>query len=221
MLNEKGSMPFLLARITSRLYDGAKQFSLYWRADTMAKGEDVYLLQHWMEQYQHRDLAHVDVRDADLSEIALRGANMPYATIAGACFIRGDLTAANLMGVRARSVIFFATALTGANLAQADLTGATLSQSILIRANLREATLVRAAAEDADLTEADLRNADLTETRLLNAKLKGARLAGTYLETADLRGVDFRGATYDRHTAWPKGFQPKRFGMIYADDTAL
>lgn len=58
---------------------------------------------------------------------------------------------------------------------------------------------------DADLTEANLGAVDLTYSSLKGADLQGARLKG-----ANLAGVH-----YDRHTRWPKGFDPVKAGAVF------
>jgi hypothetical protein len=79
--------------------------------------------------------------------------------------------------------------------------------------------LVRANLQCADLSRTDLR-----ETRLDGANLRGAALTSADLREASLRGADLteadltravlHGATYDRSTRWPEGFDPAVSGAV-------
>jgi hypothetical protein len=46
----------------------------------------------------------------------------------------------------------------------------------------------------------------------VEADLSGANLCGTNLTRADLSGVKLAGASYDRRTIWPEGFEPQEDG---------
>ena len=61
----------------------------------------------------------------------------------------------------------------------------------------------------ADLEAAHLRDADLYRADLSGAVLRGADLTG-----ADLREAILNNARYDRHTRWPKGFDPVKAGAV-------
>jgi len=120
------------------------------------------------------------------------------------------------------------------NLTRVDLRGAELPYARLSGTLLRSSSLMRAILHDADLREvdfaktileyADLRNADLRGAILANAKLAmadlgGAQLANAKLEGADLStiihgGTDFRGATSDKATRWPEGFDRERLKSL-------
>ena len=97
-----------------------------------------------------------DLRYADLSGAALRGADLRYADLSGA-----DLRGADLCGA----------ALRGADLRYANLSGAELRG-----ADLRYANLSRADLRGADLRGADLRYANLSGANLSGANLSGANL---------------------------------------------
>ena len=93
------------------------------------------------------------------------------------------------------------------NLLRANLKGTNLDG-----ANLNGAYLAWAYLSDATLKDADLEDADLAGAGLEGADLSGANLCGTNLTRADLTGVKLVGATYDRRTAWPEGFEPHDSG---------
>jgi uncharacterized protein YjbI with pentapeptide repeats len=101
------------------------------------------------------------------------------------------------------------------------LFGTYLQGAWLDSADLRGAWLARAVLEGATLTRADLSGAQLDLAALGDVRLQGARLTGADLRGAWLaglgsspRGVDFRGALYDRTTRWPVGFDPRRHGAV-------
>lgn len=132
------------------------------------------------------------------------------------------------------------------NLSKADLTGAIFTQALLARTDFRAARLqgakfAGALLVDADFSGAEMQLANLREIRAEGAKfigtdLRGAVLtegwrsngfAGTDFTNADLRGADIReltgaeitwtGARYDCQTRFPRGFQPEKHGMVFAD----
>jgi len=65
---------------------------------------------------------------------------------------------------------------------------------------------------EATLKGTDLGDADLAGARLEGADLSGANLCGTSLTRAYLTGAKLAGASYDRRTAWPEGFEPQESG---------
>ena len=52
----------------------------------------------------------------------------------------------------------------------------------------------------------------LTGHDLREADLQNALLHGADLTAPDLAGADLRDATFDRHTRWPAGFDPRAAG---------
>jgi hypothetical protein len=65
--------------------------------------------------------------------------------------------------------------------------------------------------EGADLSNTKLAGADLT-----GVNLKGANLGGANLEDAELTRADLGGASYNRYTRWPLGFDPQQHGAVLA-----
>jgi uncharacterized protein YjbI with pentapeptide repeats len=117
----------------------------------------------------------LDLMDADLAEIDLRGANLRRADLIGINLTDADLSTATLSG--------------------ADLTRSKLVGVKLLRADLSKSLLSFADLKGADLTSANLRGADLSRTELMGAVLAGADLTGARLCNADLSGCDLRRAS--------------------------
>jgi hypothetical protein len=135
------------------------------------------------------DLLKADLRRLRLDSTDLRDANLGYADLGGARLDSADLR--------------------GAFLYQARLTsGATLWE-----ADLRDANLSTADLRFAPLHDADLRRANLNRANLRGADLRRARLHGADLRDANLGSVKLRGATADRYTAWPDGFDWQGAGV--------
>jgi hypothetical protein len=135
------------------------------------------------------DLRALDLRKADLLRADLRRLRLDGADLRDANLGYTDLRGARLDGVDLRGAFLYLTDLrSGAILWEADLRGANLSAANLHFGDLR----------DADLRGADLRN----------ARLDGADLRDTNLDSAKLRG-----ATADRYTAWPNGFDWQGAGV--------
>ena len=114
----------------------------------------------------------LDLMDADLAEIDLRGANLRRADLIGINFTKANLAAAVLSG--------------------ADLTRSKLAGGKLQRADLNKSLFSFADLKGADLTGANLRGADLSRTELAGAVLVGADLEGARLCDADLSGCNLR-----------------------------
>jgi hypothetical protein len=132
----------------------------------------------------------LDLSDADLQDVNLRGANLK----------RADLIGANLQGAD----------LVGTQLADADLTRADLRFAKLVKADFYQARLFKSTLSEsdcsgayfrktdltqADFSDADLTKADLVECNLVNGCLARATLIGADLSGATLHGVDISGAT--------------------------
>lgn len=94
-----------------------------------------------------------------------------------------------------------------------DFSGAKLRDSRLQGCDLRaaifvEADLYRTVFHDADLRGADFSGSDVTEADFSKARLEGADMRCESLEKARL------GATYDKLTKWPEGFDPVAAGAV-------
>jgi hypothetical protein len=103
--------------------------------------------------------------------------------------------------------------------------GSVLTYARLRRAQWRGVDLRGVTLSGADLRDANLRGADLRLARLWDGcLLYGADLRGADLRGTDLWGVfpdmstDYRGATYDTHTRWPAGFDPRAHEARLVDD---
>jgi hypothetical protein len=121
-----------------------------------------------------------------------------------ATFDRLKFERANLMESRLEHARFF---------------GANLRGVVLIGAHLQHARFEDADLQKALLNEADLRSASFGDANLKGAFLPDANLSEAYLGGADLtqaylKGAILRGATYDRFTLWPAGFDPEAAGAI-------
>jgi hypothetical protein len=132
----------------------------------------------------------LNLSDADLSGVNLRGANLK----------RADLTGANLQGADLIGTQFAEAELTRADLRGAKLVKADLYKTKLFKATLADADCSGAYFRRADLTQADLTNANLTkadliEADLTNSSIKNANLIGADLSGATMIGVDVRGVT--------------------------
>lgn len=106
----------------------------------------------------------INLADADLEKITLKGIHMSYARLPGANLSGANLYQANL---------------DHPDLHKANLTGANLHGAVLEGAQLRAAVLEQADLSGAVLTGADLREADLS-----SANLQGARVTTQQLDQA-------------------------------------
>src|SRR5262249_18678763 len=119
-------------------------------------------------------LRGVNLIRADLSDIALPGADLTGSNLRMADLSRADLRDVKLSG--------------------SHLTGATLRHANLVGANLVEANMIGVTLKGSDLGRADISGADLTGANLDDAKLAGAYLVGAYLNEASFAQADLSGA---------------------------
>ncbi len=109
----------------------------------------------------------------------------------------------------------------GVDFYKKDLERANLDDMNCIRsrfygANLKGASFKRAQLKRADFQVANLEGADLRWSNLTYANLLGTNLCGADLTEANLEWVVFKGTKYDKHTKFPKGFNPQDHEMVLA-----
>jgi hypothetical protein len=85
----------------------------------------------------------------------------------------------------------------------------------LEHSDLRNADLY-GSFDDTDFSYSELANADFAvDTSLIGANFTDTDLCGANLATAvNYQGDDFQGAVADRATKFPKGFNPKAYGIV-------
>jgi uncharacterized protein YjbI with pentapeptide repeats len=135
------------------------------------------------------DLANADLRGSHFTGANLAGADLSGADLREAFFGKVNLTGANLSGANLRTAYLGEANLTDANFTKADLEDAFLPKSNLTGAKLNGADLTRAYIPDTNLSRADLSGAKLEA-----AKLEGANLSGANLSGADLSFASFSDA---------------------------
>jgi len=134
----------------------------------------------------------LDLRKANLSWIALAGADLRRADLSSAILSGGNLTSANLSAASLARALLSHTDLSDANLSEADLIGARLAHANLIGTTLREARLAASNLYKAVLCDVSFEAADLVGARLSEATVKSANLTQARLLGTDLRRVDLR-----------------------------
>ena len=188
------------------------------------------------------DLSYAHLEGADLPNAHLERADLSYAHLEEANLQWAYLEETNLQcaHLEKATVSFYMKEahLERANLSYAHLEEANLQCAYLEEANLQCADLERADLSWAHLERANLSCAHLEEADLLCAYLEGADLSWAHLEGAVLRSAHLEGADlgdayfdwnalrdknlldkscYDGQTVFPKGFNPKQYGMILVD----
>jgi len=102
----------------------------------------------------------------------------------------------------------------------ADLRGVSLRGGHFEDARFRRARLEGARLEGAHFQGAKFRDAHLEGADFRpdgELKLEGAHLEGANFENATLTGARLAGASYDRMTRWPAGFEPEAERLIRTD----
>jgi uncharacterized protein YjbI with pentapeptide repeats len=133
----------------------------------------------------------IDLSLADLTNIALDGAQLPNVDLNGADLNGAQLSSTNLSNSDLRNTNFTNAELNNANLNyallnNAILNNATLSEISLIHANLSKTKLVSASLDYAILTSATLYRADLFDAILSDANLSQADLTYSNLGSSHL-----------------------------------
>lgn len=148
------------------------------------------------------DLRGTNLQRADLSDLALSGANLEGARLEGANLSDARMEGADLRGVRMEGAVLRGAQMEGADLSGAWMEGATLfdtrMEGVFLRyARMEGAVLFDARMEGADLTFARIEGADLCRARMEWADLRGARFdastdwEGALLRAASVPSVDF------------------------------
>lgn len=132
----------------------------------------------------------LDLSDAKLCDVNLRGANLKRAELTGA-----DLRGADLVGTMFAEADLTRADLRGAKLVKADFYMAKLFRATLAESDCSGAYFRRAEMSQCDLSSVDLTKADLVEANLPNSLLKDAVLIGADLTRAVLHDADVRGVT--------------------------
>lgn len=146
---------------------------------TVANTEHVQLVKSGAEATWNQRGNRLDLRDADLSGLRLRGALLDHADLRGARLVAADLTDTRLQEANLAGAHLIRTTLDNVRLGGSSLAGA-----LLCSASLRHATLVRC-----DLTGANLAGANFESARLSHARLASALLDRTKLVDAELNGT--------------------------------
>ena len=129
--------------------------------------------------YPTPNLSRIDLANANLRALDLRGMNLSEANLAG-CLFEGvrlgdaDLTRADLSGSTGLEIDLSGSDLTGANLSTAQLPRADLTGAVLTGATLRSANLTGADLSGATLDQADLSRATIVQATLLPGALHNA-----------------------------------------------
>jgi uncharacterized protein YjbI with pentapeptide repeats len=129
----------------------------------------------------------LNLTDADLQDVDLRGANLKRVDLTGA-----DLRGADLVGAQLGEAELTRADLRGARLVKADCYLTRFFKATLRDAECSGAYFRKAEMTQVDLSGADLAKSDLIEANLANGSLKGATLVGADLSRACLTGVDLR-----------------------------
>ena len=159
-----------------------------------------------------------DFRDQDLSKQKYDGSNLE-----GASFRDSDLLEAQFLRVQAAGADFSGSDLSRASIEGGDYTGADFRRSRLLWPSFKDVTLSKANFSAVNLSQCHLRG-----VRFDGANLSGAKIgpvAACDFSGADLKGADlskmwdegksvWKGATYDKFTAWPAGFDPTAAGAV-------
>ena len=163
------------------------------------------------------DLRGANLRRADLIGVNLTGANLTTAALNGADLTRSKLCQIKLQRADLSNALLAFADLSGADLTGANLQGADLSKTQLVGAILTDAKLDGARLCDSDLQQAKLNGASLKHADLSNAKLNGVTLAAADLTEANLNAArlddtDLTDANLNRANVKSAQFHDSRFG---------
>jgi len=119
--------------------------------------------------------------------------------------------------------VFEKVSLTGSDLSKSSLISANFKKSLINntvfnRANLTNAKLSSSRITDVSFFGACLYKASFCEATVNNVDFSFANLSAAYLARVDLSNSMFEGAVYNSDTAFPKGFDPVKQGMIHESE---
>ena len=120
-----------------------------------------------------------------------------------------DLRNADFRGETLRRMYFKGSDLTNASFVRANLKKIRFKDATLINSNFRRATLYLVDFHSANLKRANFKGSTLKNVNFRRANLRGADLRRVFIGN----GCFFGGATYNRNTIFPHGFDPERRGM--------
>lgn len=145
------------------------------------------------------ELTGINLRGAKLGQVDFRGATLKGADLEGAGLEHASLKGANMTGAILKNANLAGQNLAGVTLCKADLTGANLDRTSLHGANLKGVVLAGAVLRGVelsrdDLTGANLRACDLSRANLTHTLLAGADLSGACLDAAICVAANFEGA---------------------------
>ena len=125
----------------------------------------------------------------------------------------------NFKNMKLRVLPFTNMNLNEANFEEADLKHCLFENCDMSKANLKKAYLKKTTIQNCNLNNSKLQQANFESAHLHNVDMRNANLRGASLTWEDAVDVDLRGALYDQHTTFAKGFEPKAVGMIYSEYT--
>ncbi len=168
--------------------------------------------------------------DRSLAGLVMQGRDLMFARLAGVDLTGADLYWASLQSCVLEGAILKCCCLRGAALEEANLRGADMRGADLSLDNLGGSTrLDRADLSGADLRDAKIGGAHFVRAILVKADLRSAwarsifpdrptRFDGADLTDARLGGADLSGCVFDDKTRFPHAFDPRKAGMVHADD---
>jgi len=190
------------------------------------------LTREQIEERLKSSISGIDLSQYDLSNLDLSNLNLAYASLVGADLSDANLSRTNLYKADLREAVLYGADLQDCDLKESDMSEVQLEGPELIGAKLTGAILLNIGLEKTNLSNLDLTNVNLQggwfrESDLTNTILKGANLSYADLQKADLRGTNLAeanlegsildGASYDKDTIWPEGFEPDELGAVFLE----
>jgi uncharacterized protein YjbI with pentapeptide repeats len=131
----------------------------------------------------------------------------------------------SMMGHRLKfnGASFVSCFLWGAYMFDAEAMNVDFTNAVLGQFNLRKSKVCGSIFRNCDMTVgyfegADFSGADLTGARMLDTHFENCNLCGAIMLGEELESSIFTGAKFDKHTVWPKGFNPLEHGAILVED---
>lgn len=150
----------------------------------------------------------------------LKTRDLKNALLKNIIFSLADMDEAQLIGCSILEVLF-----EGVGLSDANLTEAVIENADFYDVEAYGAKFIRAHLDKVQFLGANLSNADFTKSKLRNVVFgkdnigHKTSLNGAILSQVDLSEVYFKGATYDKETHFPKGFNPAAHDGLIKDLT--
>jgi uncharacterized protein YjbI with pentapeptide repeats len=151
------------------------------------------------------------------------GMQIDADTPEGVCFDGMYMHALLGFGLKFNGASFVSCYLAGAFMRRAEVMHVDFTNAVISELQLTNAKACGSIFRNCDMTVghfegADFTGADFSGAKMLDTHFEGCNLCGAIMLGTEIESSIFTGAKFDKHTAWPDGFNPLEHGAIEVVD---